>query len=375
MERGGRDKHPLRSERCQTGSFPIEQEEKHVKNSVFRYIEPVKSVKASELVAHVYRQAKEDMGLVPDVPEPFAMHSPAPEILAGAWGLFRESLLAGRVRRGIKEAVATAVSEGNACPWCVDAHSIVLYATGNGATVKAVLRHDPNQVLDAEIQAVVWWASSTLSPAAPILADPPFSSQDAAEMIGTAVTFHYFNRMVNILLVRTNLPRNPLVKGAMKRTFGWLYTRSARKTHPAGAALALLPAAPLPTDLAWAESAPNVAGAFARFAAVLEEAGPVVLSPEVRALVHRHLQVWRGEDPGLSRKWVEQALGGLDPDAQTEGRLALLAAFATHQVDKGVIEAFRALHPTDGDLVGALAWSSFAAARRIGTWIACPGKC
>src|SRR5207248_1006397 len=118
----------------------------------------------------------------------FAMH--APEILAGAWGVFRETLLAGRVRREVKEAVAAAVSEGNACPWCVDAHSIVLYATGNGAAVKAVLRHDPNQALEIEMKAVVRWASLTRSPAAPILADPPFASQDAAEMIGTAVTFH-----------------------------------------------------------------------------------------------------------------------------------------------------------------------------------------
>jgi AhpD family alkylhydroperoxidase len=344
-------------------------------DSVFRYFEPVKSAKASGLVAHVYMQAKEAMGLVPDVPEPFAMHAPAPEILAGAWGLFRETLLAGHVRRGIKEAVATAVSEGNACPWCVDAHSVVLYATGNSAAVKAILRHDPHQASDAEMQALVRWASSTRSPAAPILADPPFSSQDAAELIGTAVTFHYLNRMVNILLVRTNLPRNPLLKGAMKRTFGWLYTRSARKTHPPGAALALLPAAPLPSDLAWSESAPNVAGAFARFAAVAEEAGAAVLSPEVRTLVHRHLQAWRGEDPGLSRKWVEQAIEGLDQAAQAEGRLVLLAAFASHQVDEGVIEAFRAHHPADGDLVGALAWASFAAARRIGTWIAFPGMC
>jgi len=356
---------------AQTEDFPVDVRRKHVSNSVFRYIEPVESAKASGLVAHVYTQAKEDMGLVPIVPEPFAMHSPAPEILAGAWGVFRESLLAGRVRRGVKEAVATAVSESNACPWCVDAHSIVLYATGDGAAVKAVLRHDPHQALETEMQAVVRWASSTRNPTAHILADPPFASQDAAEMIGTAVTFHYLNRMVNILLVRTTLPRNPLVKGAMTRTFGWLYTRSARKTHPPGAALALLPAAPLPTDLAWAELAPNVAGAFARFAAVVEEAGTAVLSPEVRALIHRHLQAWRGEDPGLSRKWVEQAVEGLDQAAQAEARLALLAALASHQVDEQVIEAFRALHSADSDLVGALAWASFAAARRIGAWIAC----
>ncbi len=344
-------------------------------NSVFRYFEPVKSSEANGLVAHVYTQVKKDMGLVPDVPEPFSMHAPAPQVLAGVWGLFRESLLAGRVRRGIKEAVATAVSESNQCPWCVDAHGVVLYATGNGATVKAVLRHDPQEVSHAEMQAVVQWAVSTRTPDAPMLANPPFASQVAAEMIGTAVTFHYLNRMVNVLLVPTNLPRNPWVKGAMKRALGWLYTSSAHKAHVPGSALELLPAAPLPTDLAWAESAPNVAGAFARFASVVEEAGTAVLSPEVRALVHSRLQAWRGEDPGLGRKWVEQAVEGLDEAAQAEGRLALLAVFASHQVDEQVIEAFRAHHPADGDLVGALAWASFAAARRIGTWIVCPGTC
>jgi hypothetical protein len=60
---------------------------------------------------------------------------------------------------------------------------------------------------------------------------------------------------------------------------------------------------------------------------------------------------------------------GLDQAPQAEARLALLAALASHQV----IEAFRFLHPADSDLVGALAWASFAAARRIGTWTACPG--
>jgi len=51
---------------------------------------------------------------------------------------------------------------------------------------------------------------------------------------------------------------------------------------------------------------------------------------------------------------------------------ALLAAFASHQVDEQAIEAFRSLHPAGSDLVGALALASFAAARRIGAWIACP---
>src|SRR5262245_15033724 len=36
------------------------------------------------------------------------------------------------------------------------------------------------------------------------------------------------------------------------------------------------------------------------------------------------------------------------------------------------VEAFRRLHPHDDALVGVPAWASFAAARRIGSWLAVP---
>ena len=59
-----------------TGTVPTDPRRKHVSNSVYRYFEPMKSTKADGLVAHVYTQIKKDMGLVPDVPEPFSMHAP-----------------------------------------------------------------------------------------------------------------------------------------------------------------------------------------------------------------------------------------------------------------------------------------------------------
>lgn len=155
--------------------------------TLFRYFEPVRNALAPGLVAQVYAQIKNDMGLVPDIPPPFAMHSPVPELMAGAWGIFRETLLVGQVRRGLKEAVATAVSEMNQCPFCVNAHSVVLYATGDGEAEKAIAHHGHQQMRDEELQAVVQWALSTFTPGAPILAKPPFSSQHAPEMIGTAV--------------------------------------------------------------------------------------------------------------------------------------------------------------------------------------------
>ncbi len=44
-------------------------------------------------------------------------------------------------------------------------------------------------------------------------------------MIGTAVTFHYLNRMVSAVLSETFLPRLPWLKESMKRMLGWALCR------------------------------------------------------------------------------------------------------------------------------------------------------
>jgi AhpD family alkylhydroperoxidase len=337
-----------------------------------KYIKTVETKSAHGLVAQVYAQIKSDMGVTP---EPFTLHSPAPDILAGVWSIFRESLVCGHIARGIKEAIATAISDINRCPWCVEAHTITLYATGNSEAVQAITLHDHRFLADTEMQAIIQWASSTCKPGAPIVANPPFSAKDAQEIIGTAVTFHYLNRMVNALLSETFLPKSALMQRVFKRTAGWLYTGIARKTYSPGSSLALLPyAANLPDDLGWARGVPTIAEAFANFANVVEQAGAAILSPKVRNIVHDHVQLWNGTDTGLSRQWVEQAIEDLDDEDKAACRLALLVALASHQIDEQVVEAFRAYRPGDDDLVVVLAWASFTAARRVGTWLSAPAS-
>src|SRR3972149_3042849 len=92
-----------------------------------KYIHPVKPGSAQGLVADVYVQVKRDFGRIA---EPFLMHSPLPQLLAGAWMVCRETELVGNVPREVKEAVAAAVSQLNQCPYCVDAHTIMLDAAG-----------------------------------------------------------------------------------------------------------------------------------------------------------------------------------------------------------------------------------------------------
>ena len=332
-----------------------------------RYIQPVAPNSTEGLVARVYPQIKKEFGALV---EPFILHTPSPELLAGAWSACRESLLVGSVRRDVKEAVAATVSRINQCPYCVDAHTIMLNATSARNSADAIIHQQDDQIRDTAVRSIVKWAAATRSPGAKVLLSPPFSQKDAPEIIGTAVFFHYVNRMASVLLSKTPLPSNhPLLKGFFKRMAGWFFSRAIHRSKPLGASLELLPESELPADLAWAKTSTNIAGAFARFAAVVDRAGRDFIPEDVRDCVMKYVRAWDGKDPRLGRHWVEETINGLDEKSKDIGRLVLLTALAPYQVDEGVVNAFTTHIIGDDRLLGALAWGSFTAARRIGTWL------
>jgi AhpD family alkylhydroperoxidase len=335
-----------------------------------KYVQPVKPDAAEGLVAEVYAQMKRDFGRVV---EPFSLHSPLPKLLAGAWMASRESELVGTVPRGFKEAVAAAVSKLNNCPYCVDAHTMMVSATGESQIANAVSESRYNQISDVETRELVEWALATRTPEAEILHSPPFSREAAPEIIGTAVFYHYINRMVTVLLTETPLPSNRTwLKKPLKRVASLIFSPAVKRAKTSGESLRFLPEAELPADLKWAETAANVSEAFARFAAAVEEAGSLALPPEVRNCVQEKVDAWNGEFPELSRIWVEQELQAFAGPPRTAVRLTLLTALAPYQIDEAVVLDFRKCFPEDSKLVGALAWASFTAARKIGTWLHTP---
>jgi hypothetical protein len=74
---------------------------------------PTTTPRQDDLVAEVYRQVGRDFGALV---EPITVHVPVPTLLAAVWCVIRETLLVGQVRRELKEAVATVVSQLNRCP-------------------------------------------------------------------------------------------------------------------------------------------------------------------------------------------------------------------------------------------------------------------
>lgn len=323
-----------------------------------RHIAAVPHAEARGPVAEVYAQALREFGVVAP---PLALHSPAPETLAASWLLLRETLLAqGRVSRAAKEAVATAISRANDCPYCVEVHEAKL-ATLTGA--------DTHRTLAA------WAARNALGPAEGE-EQRPFDAADAPEILGTTVTFHYLNRMVRLFLPDSPVPDAAPAKGRgpVMRMVARAMRPDAGTTVTPGTALGLLPAAPLPAGLDWARPNPAVAGALARAVASVDAAAERWVPEPVRDLLHTELAVHDGTAPGPTRAWLGSATEGIDAGHLPTARLALLVALNPHQITDADLDEFRALHPGDQELVELASWAALTAAVRIGARFTEPAR-
>lgn len=334
-----------------------------------KHVAPARIDGPDDTVTRVYRQAERDFGMLAP---PVALHSPAPGPLAASWMMLRESLLAdGRVSRAAKEAVAAAVSLGNACPYCVAVHSATLSGLLRSPVAAAISAGDFASIADPEVRAIAQWARRSGNRRDSQTQQAPFTAEQAPEIAGVAVTFQYLNRMVEIFLNDSPLP--PAVPNAVRasvlRVLGRFMSAAARSAHQPGASLELLPPAPLPQDLWWAAGSPHVAEAFARASAAIEAAGRKHVPPAVRDALRSRLAGWDGQRLGVSRSWVAQELLALPAGERAAGRLALLTALAPYQVDQPVIDAFRREQAGDEALIATTSWASMAAARQVGSWL------
>jgi len=336
---------------------------------MIKYVKPVRASAARGVVGEIYAQIKREFGTLG---EPLTLHSPIPDLLGGVWFSFWECLISGVARRDLREAVAVAVSRLNRCPYCIDAHTVMLRATAAHSAAGAIQYGRDDEIEDEQTRAVVKWAAATRSPGAPILHSPPFSPQEAPEFIGAAVWVHYINRMVQVFLSRKLLPisSDPLgIRTAAERMGGWYFSRFVRRSSRASATANLLPEFSLPDDLSWAAASQPVARAFAAFAAAADKAGAAALPSEVRACVQEQLRNWNGADPGLGRARLEEPIKVLNDSSKPAARLALLGALAPYQIDQELVREIHKREAGDERLLGCLAWASFAAARTIGRWL------
>jgi AhpD family alkylhydroperoxidase len=336
---------------------------------IIKHIKAIPPRKAEGLVADVYGQMKREFQLVP----PVTLHAPIPELLAGVWGMLRESIVAGPVNRSLREVVCEGVSAVNQCSFCVDAHSMLLAGANATNTADAIRANRLDLIKDAKTREVARWAFANRQPGAEILRQPPFTAEEAPQIIASAASFHYIDRLVQVFLPDGPVPLPTSLRwlrGATIRVAGSVAGKRIMGVEVnSGGAVGSLPRAKPSPEFDWTAPRPALAAAFGSLEAVIEELGQDVLVEPVRELVQDRVATWRGEEPGISRSWVEEAVRNLEDHDRAAGRLALLVAIAPYQIDDGIIAGFRDTQPSDADFLAAASLASFTATRRIAGWL------
>lgn len=347
-----------------------------IENQLFRKVAPftIRHIKRPDLnskeplVKRVFDQAGREFQAAP----PITLHFPDPSLMAGIWSATRESFIINANGRAMREAVAAAVSELNECPYCVDVHT-AMHASANGS------RHLPDSNSDSDNSSVARaykWALSTLDPDSPLLQYPQIAIADTPQVFGTAICFHYTNRMVNIFLDKAPMPM-PAASSKFMRAFSraslrFFGKRMVKLDGVPGDYIMEAENVVLPEEFSWAHSNPYVAGGLLRFSHAAEMAGSEAVHKDIQELVLLHLDAWNGEQVGLGRGWVEELILPLDKKLQPAGRLALLAARASWQVDKEIIREFRQFNEGDKALIQVAGWASYAAVKKISGWFNTP---
>ncbi|MEU8196670.1 carboxymuconolactone decarboxylase family protein [Microbispora amethystogenes] len=326
----------------------------------YRYVTPVPVDAATGRVAEVYRQIARDFGMT-RMPL-FLTLSPAPDVLAATWALLRESLLVGEAPRAAKEIVAAGVSLANECPFCVDAHTVLLHATGEHRLAETIARGE--RPPDPEHARLFDWATATATAATGGGRTPPCPPEQAAEHIGTALAFHFINRMVSSLLTADLLPAGLQRSRLVRRLGGGALSRAVRRRPPRGEALPLLRGLPAYREPGWAAGAP-MGAAFAALLACARE-GAALLDDEAVEAVLEAVAVWDGGHPPLSG-WPSGPLADVAPARRPAARLALLAALAPYRVTDADVAAWRETGRgrSDADLVRLLAFGAISAVERV----------
>ncbi|WP_405905875.1 carboxymuconolactone decarboxylase family protein [Streptomyces sp. NBC_00828] len=316
----------------------------------FRYTTPPPPKSATGRTAEVYAQLAEDFGI--ERATTFVVLSSAPELLAPAWALMRESLIAGEGSRTGKELAAFGVSAANRCPFCVDAHTMLLHATGDHALAEALARGETPA--DERHARVLAWGEATRTPGAPELTPLPFPRAHVPAYVGTALSFHFINRIVSALLTENLLPGNAQRFRAVRSLVGRSVAKTVRRRAAPGTSLALLDDPGPGPD--WARGS-TVGPAYAALRTATA-AGAGLLDEADRTLVRETLQAWNGAHPPLA--WDEL------PDRSRPGaRLALLVALAPYRITDEDITAWRKPEHSDHCLVHLVAYGAFAAVDRI----------
>ena len=204
---------------------------------------------------------------------------------------------------------------------------------------------------------------------------PPFTTHHT-EYFGTAVAFHYLNRMVSAFLDDKLMPTPDFMDNtanAMASIMMGGMVRKQRTTVPGGA-LDLLPEhekthAWRPV---WAEDVPSIADAIEGWSGVIETAARERIDGSLLDGLAASIDRWSGATPSLGDAWMDEFRPAVSADDRPVADLALLAAMAPYRLDDDRIKTVLGSRFDQEQTLALVSWAAQRACRRVGDWITAP---
>ncbi|PSJ17648.1 carboxymuconolactone decarboxylase family protein [Nitrosomonas supralitoralis] len=160
--------------------------------------------KTSESSAILLEIGKTFGGHVPNIFKAYAEHPP---LLAANWEKFKAIMLQGKLRRKVKEAIASVISYDNKCIYCVAAHSAALRSMKvSESEIDEMFQGTlPNDFTDKEIALVKFARRANLdwhnigNVELKKLVDLGIEDSEVLEAFGTMELFIAFNRFADVM--------------------------------------------------------------------------------------------------------------------------------------------------------------------------------
>jgi len=337
----------------------------HLSVQTMRFVGAVPTRQAQGLTRQVYDMIREDFFKNGSL----TSRSKVPELMAAIWTAGREAMLVeDQVDRTTKDAISAVLSQANDCPYCEDMLVSLVHAGGERDAAQDIFRRNGLAAADAELRRRLEWVRAIATPGVTGIPPTPFTAEQLPEVLGTLMGMSDINRFSHVVMEESPLDAPfglQRIKAAALRFFGNELEATRRTRLEPGRSLNLLPPAPLPPDMTWAELNPRVTDALARWTAAVARETGAVISPEVRRTVRRSLASWQGDQAPISRAWVEPEVRGLGKSDQAIARLAIVLARAPYQVDEKMAQTVRDGCGDEERFIRVLAWASFVGARRF----------
>lgn len=338
-----------------------------------KYVKTYGLKDATDFVKDINIQINRDFVLA----GPLTLSSSSVNVHSVRWALARESFVVKtNVHRSTKETIAAAVARINKCPYCEDVHRASMQSTGNIETVIDFENGNWDFLSDDKLKKIILWSLNTRKPGADIIKNPPFTADEAPEIIGTALTFHSTNRLVSIFLDETPLPgflNNKLIKkaalGFASKTF---FKSMLRKKAAPGDSLKFIARYPVSISSKWALPVPAYAAALAAEEYLLHEIEMKSVPEKSAAIFKDFISEWKGEEMPLGRSWLTEAVKDVPENEKPVANLLFLSAFAPYTITETDINSFRSERPSDAELIEFSFWATQTITNRIETWLTAP---